>query len=88
MTYYANDPDVHVDYPITDSAGNDLTFTPTVRLYGLGGPPDVTGTWLGDVGSTRDLRVPLTGLRSGATYRLRLVVPGDNDLTLGSITLT
>jgi hypothetical protein len=88
MTLYANDPDVHEVYPITDRLGVNLTFTPIIQIRGAGGPPDITGAWLGEPAPSRDLKVPLTGLRPGATYTLRLVVPGDRDIDLGTVTLT
>ena len=91
MTYYADDPDVNVSYPIKDAKGGDLDFTPVVQVAGQ---PDITAAWDGTVrphptetGSTeRDLKIPLTGLAAGS-YRLRLVIPGDNDIPLGTVRL-
>lgn len=85
MTLYADDPDVNVVYPVTDKQGSTLEFSPVVRVEGF---DDITATWLGDPGATRDLRVPLAGLDAGKNHRLRLVVPGDNDVTLGVVILT
>lgn len=85
MPLYADDPDVNVVYPVTDSQGADLTWSPVVKVAGHA---DITATWLGTAGPTRDLRVPLTGLAAGRTHALRLVVPGDNDIHLGHAYLT
>jgi len=83
MTLYADDPDVHVVYALTDSAG-DLDFTPVVQVKGH---DDITASWVGDPGPARSLRVPLAGLPSGI-HTLRLVVPGDNDVHLGAVILS
>lgn len=83
MTLYADDPDVYVDYSITDSIGGDNDWDPvTVEADDV----DLTGTWQGDPGPTRTLRVPLAGLPTGS-HDLRLIVPGGNDLSLGRIVL-
>lgn len=84
MTLYANDPDVNVVYPITDAQGGTLDFPPVVQVTGHA---DITAQWLGSPGAARELKVPLTGLPAGALHRLRLVVPGDNDVALGSVRL-
>lgn len=82
MPLYADDPDVNVVYPITDSEGGDLTWSPVVQV----GATEIVASWVGDPGPTRNLRVPLSTLSKG-THRLRLVVPGDNDVSLGNVTL-
>lgn len=92
MTLYANDPDVNVVYPIKDAKGGTIDFSPIVRVAGF---PDVTATWDGAArpdpekqgGTVRDLTIPLTGLPAGALHRLRLVIPGDNDVSLGQVRL-
>ena len=84
MTLYANDPDANVVYPITDAQGGTLDFPAVVQVTGQ---PDITGQWLGDPGPTRDLKVPLAGLPAGSLHRLRLVIPGDNDVSLGQVRL-
>lgn len=84
MTLYANDPDVNVVYPITDAQGGTLDFSPVVQVTGH---TDITGVWLGDPGPSRDLKVPLIGLPAGPLHRLRLVIPGDNDVPLGQVRL-
>lgn len=83
MSLYADDPDVHIVYPITDANQGELEFDPVVRVKGH----DITAEWLGIPGPTRDLKVPLVGLAAGSTHRLRLVVPGDNDIMLGNVVL-
>lgn len=79
---YADDPDVHADYAITDSTGGTNDFTPTVTT----GATELAGDWLGDPAATRTLRVPLTGLTTGH-HDLRLVIPGANDVYLGRVVL-
>lgn len=83
MTLYADDPDVYVDDEITDATGNNLDWTPIVTS----GDTELSAEWLGDTGPVRTLRTHLTGLTPG-NHRLRLNVPGGNDITLNSITLT
>lgn len=82
MPLYADDPDVNVVYPITDSQGGDLSWSPVVQV----GAAEITAVWVGDPGPTRNLRVPLSTLPAGM-HRLRLVVPGDNDVSLGNVVL-
>ncbi len=84
MTLYADDPDVHVVIPVANNAGEDVDFTPVVRVAGF---PDINAAWVGAPAPTRELRVPLTGLPAGATHSLRLVVPSDNDVDLGTVIL-
>lgn len=83
MPLYADDPDVHVTYPITDSQGGTNEWPALVRVK----DEEITAEWLGDPGPKRNLRVPLASLGAG-THRLRLIVPGDNDVSLGNVTLT
>jgi hypothetical protein len=84
VTLYANDADVHVKYAITDADGGDNDWaSPTVTT----GATSITCTWLGTAGPTRTLRVPLTGLAAGS-HRLRLVVPGGNDVGLGTVSIS
>lgn len=83
---YADDPDAHATYPITDAQGGALDFEAVVVV---GGASNVTAEWEGETTTangktTRDLRVPLVGLTRG-TYHLRLKVPGDNDVRIGSV---
>ena len=82
MPLYADDPDVNVEFPITDRKAGDLTWSPVVKA----GEVSITAAWQGDPGPTRTLRVPLTSLPKGM-HRLRLVVPGDNDVSLGNVVL-
>ena len=88
MPLYADDPDVNVEYPITDRMDGDLTWSPVVKATPStgGAVVEVTGSWQGDPGPTRNLRVPLASLDPGM-HRLRLVVPGDNDVSLGNVVL-
>jgi hypothetical protein len=81
-TILADDPDAYVDREITDAAGADLTFTANVAI----GTAAYTtaGTWQGDVGPKRVLRVPVAGLAVG-THRMYLQIPGGNDLDLGRV---
>lgn len=82
MPLYADDPDVNVVFPITDGEGGDLAWSPVVTVGGT----SITAAWQGDPGPTRDLRVPLSSLPAGM-HRLRLLVPGDNDVSLGNVVL-
>lgn len=82
-TYYVDDPDAAVTYPVTDSLGGVLDFEPLVVTND---GTELTGTWLGDPDSARDLKVPLDTLAVGS-YFLRLIVPGDNDIPLGTVTI-
>lgn len=84
MTLFADDPDAYIVYPISDDSGQVINFTPVVKVEGF---PNITATWEGAAATSRDLRIPLTGLPAGTTHRLRLVVPGDNDLLLGDVVL-
>lgn len=82
---YADDPDAHVIYPVTDANGAALDFTAVVAV----GTTEVTAAWVGSTtttngATTRDLDVPLADVPTG-NHRLRLKVPGDNDLHLGSV---
>lgn len=79
---FADDPDAYAVYTVSDSFGSLMDFDPNVRV----GTTTKIASWLSDVGYERDLKVPLTGLSKG-TYTLRLIIPGDNDLWLGDITL-
>jgi hypothetical protein len=84
---YADDPDAHVVITVTDALGGDFDFDPVVRT----GATDITAAWTADAAiaggvSTRELDVPLSGLTRGS-HSLRLVVPGDNDVALGSVYL-
>lgn len=82
MPLYADDPDVNAVFPITDSQGGDLTWSAVV----MAGDVELAATWQGDPGPTRNLRVPLATLTPGM-HRLRLIVPGDNDVSLGNVVL-
>lgn len=84
MTLYADDPDVHNTYPVTNKVGTDLTFEPVVAVSGYG---DVDAEWVSAPGPQRDLKVPLYGLPAGVVMQLRLKVPDGNDLDLGRVTL-
>jgi hypothetical protein len=80
---HADDPDAYVDDQITDANGGTNDWVnPTVKS----GATSIACTWLGEPGPTRTLRTPLTSLGPGE-HRLRLVVPGDTDLTLESVYL-
>lgn len=91
-TLYADDPDVHVIYPVTDASGGPLTFAAVVRVAGHA---DIPATWTGATaphpttpGATvRDLRVPLAGLPAGLVHGLRLIIDADNDVFLGNVVL-
>jgi hypothetical protein len=80
---FADDDDVHVVVRVTDTYGGMLDFSPTVLV----GDATKTGTWLTDEGYERDLRIPLDGLSPG-TYSMRLSITGDNDLDMGTVTLS
>lgn len=86
---YADDPDAHVVYPITDANGGALNFTAVVIVGRGTSAVEVTASWVGTTTteggtSSRDLSIPLTGRTPGG-YRLRLKVPGDNDLDVGFV---
>lgn len=80
MTLYADDPDVHVVFPVTDRNGQPIDVTPAVVK--VEGYNDVVATWLGDPSVTRDLKVPLYGLPPQVALKLRLVIPDENDIAL------
>lgn len=86
-TLYADDPDVFADFVVTAASGgtNDWA-SPTVET-GTVVPVEIVGTWQGDPGATRTLRVPLATLGAG-WHSLRLQVPNGNDVNLGRIYLT
>lgn len=79
---YADDPDAYVDSQITDAAGTN-DFEPTVTAED---DTELTSEWLGDPAATRVLRTTVFGLPAGG-HRLRLHVPGGNDVDLGSVYL-
>ena len=84
---YADDADAHVDYPITDVNGSNVDWaTPTVKAVKSGAEVTVTCTWLGSAAPTRSLKVPLDALGVG-THSLRLVVPNENDIPLGRVSI-
>lgn len=80
---YTDDPDAHATFTVKDrQPDGDLDWEP---LVGVGaGDYTITAEWLGDPGTPRDLKVPLTGIESG-TKRLYLKVPDDNDIKLGTV---
>ena len=87
-----SDPDRHIVYPITDADGENLNWaTPTVTTRGrvAGVPTDITltATWLGVAAPTRNIDVSLSGITEAGMYTLVLVVPGDNDVRLGSVSI-
>lgn len=83
MSLYADDPDVHARYTITDAEpGGENTYTPTVTT----GTSTLTSSWEGVASPARVLRVELFGLTAG-NHLLRLNVPGGNDVTLGFVSL-
>ena len=93
MSLYADDPDAHIDYPVTDANGGTLDWTPTVTVTDAAGTTtEVTGEWQatattqGDSSTIRTLRVPLTGLTAGV-HSLRLLIADDNDVFLGNVHL-
>lgn len=92
MSLYADDPDVHIDYPVTDADGGTLDWAATVTITDTAGTAtEVTGTWQGVAtqdgdATVRDLRVSLVGLEAGL-HSLRLAISGDNDLFLGNVHL-
>jgi hypothetical protein len=83
-TYYVDDPDAAATYPVTDTQGGVLDWIdPTVVTEdGI----ELAAEWLGAADSERDLKVPLDTLLVGS-YFLRLIVPGDNDIPLGTVTI-
>lgn len=78
----SDDTDASWTFNVEDPDGNDLTFEPTVAIGA--GAYDITASWLGTVGPTRRLRVPLTGLEPG-NHAVYLHVPGGNDVRLGAV---
>ena len=84
---FLDDPDANVVYPITDANEANVDWaTPTVKASKAGVVVSLTCTWLGDPAPTRNLRVPVSGLVKGS-HVLRLVVPNENDVALGTVTL-
>lgn len=81
---YTDDPDAHVTYPITSEAGQTLDFAAQVAVGSAGFT--VAATWEGDPDTTRNLRVPLSGVEVGM-HHLYLQVPGDNDVPLGIVSV-
>lgn len=83
MSFYADDPDAYVEFPVTDTSGGSVDWAdPLVRA----GETEIAAEWQGDPAPTRTIRVPLTGLTQG-NHHLRLVVPGGPDQHMGTITL-
>ena len=84
---YENDPDANVVYPITDANGADVDWaSPSVTATKSGVSATVACTWLGSAAPTRNLKVPVDTLAVG-THSLRLVVPNENDIPLGRVSI-
>lgn len=84
---YLDDPDAHLVYPITDANDEPIDWaTPTVSATKSGVVVTIACTWLGTAAPTRSLKVPLDALPAG-THTLRLLVPNENDIRLGTVTL-
>ena len=84
---YANDTDVYRDYEL---AGDDLDFTPVVTINGTA---IATPEWQGATADgKRVLRVHYRAADGSAlaatNHHPRLVVPGGNDVYLGTVTLS
>lgn len=86
-TLYADDPDVHADWSITDSLStNDFPAAVETICAGHTHDTEPAASWEGAAAATRTLRVDLYGLGVGV-HVLRLTVPGGNDVYLGSVRL-
>lgn len=81
-TVYTDDPDASWTFTVTDRDGADLDFTPLVAWRA--GEYVLAGEWLGTVGATRKLQVPLDTLPEGS-HALYLQVPGGVDFRLGVV---
>lgn len=85
---YADDPDAHWTFTVTDNEGGDIDWTPVEVAVGAGGYT-VTAQWLDDPAATRRVKVPMADLEPlpqvGHTYTFYLKVPGDNDVKLGRV---
>lgn len=88
MTLFADDPDVHHVYPITDEEGADVDFSVVVMATQGDEHIELDVSWVGDPAATRNLRVSFAGLAPNVVTALRLVVPGDNDVELEDVVLT
>lgn len=84
MTLYADDPDVSRTFIVKAKTGDLSWANPVVKVNGFN---DIAASWLGSPGSTRSLKVPLYGLPANVRLWLRLDVPDDNDIELGSIAM-
>lgn len=85
-TLYADDPEVHAEYQITDRDGDDVIFDPVATTDVDGVATELTTTWVGDPAATRIVKIDLYGLEVGA-HALRLNNPDGNDIKLGNVYL-
>lgn len=83
-TVYDDDDDAHVDWPVTDTNGNNLDWPNPMAAVGSG-PYDIAAAWLGDPSPKRWLRVPLVGVPGGGLRAVYLKVPGGSDVLLGNV---
>lgn len=84
MTLYADDPDVHVTFEVTDATGNNDISPAVVKVAGYS---DITAAWIGAPAPVRKLKVPLYGLPAYKRIRLSLAIPGDNDVEFEPVVL-
>ena len=80
-TIYADDPDAYVEFRVTDTTGQDLSWTPMVAFDG--GDYTTEAVWQGPLGSTRVLRVPVDSGMSQTTHTVYLRITGGTDQSLG-----
>ena len=80
---YSDDTDAVIErWEVTDHNGQDLSWTPLVAFDS--GDYEVEVTWLGPLGSSRALRVPINGTTFGTgLHTAYLQVVGGEDKALG-----
>jgi hypothetical protein len=82
---YSDDTDASWTYTITSRDSTVVDWVSPLVAIGTAGYV-VAATFLGSAATTRQIRVPLTGLSVGS-YTLYLKVPNGTDIRLGRITV-
>lgn len=82
-TIYTDDTDPSWTFTIKSRDTTVVDWASPLVAIGTGSYT-VAATWLGSADTTRQLRVPLTGLTAG-THSLYLKVPTGTDIALGRV---
>lgn len=84
---YADDPDAHAVFEVTDAADGDLDWADPKVAVGAA-DYELDAEWLGDPGTPRQIKVPVPDVEPRTTpYTLYLQVPGGNDFPLGRVSI-